>query len=203
MARTALRSDLSNLSPMSSAVDGKMPQVASQQIMADSHRPLIIITWGDRPTRSKQRDTESRKAKPADSQRNFNAGILDCKSNDKVRSSNLRTQTGMNQQLREAVVGSAPAKVDRFVAQVVQAVEKQDLSCISISCQLGRHRSVSLANYLVQTYYPRGKAVHSELNNRTFGPLAIRETHPPTNNKQRDSNSGAVSPESEFDQGMR
>jgi RNase adaptor protein for sRNA GlmZ degradation len=129
-------------------------------IVADSHRPLVIVTWADRAKKYKH-------SKPTDSQCNFNAGILDC------RSKGSGTQTGMNQQLREAVVGSAPAKVERFVSRVVQAVESQDLSCISISCKLGRHRSVSLANHIIQTYYPRGKAVHRELNNRTFGPFAV------------------------------
>lgn len=136
--------------------DGK---TSERVVKATATRPLRIITWGNR--RCKQ--------KPPESQKNFNACIISRKHD--VRHLSLKDLTGMDEELRREIV--ATSQCQRYVQQVISAIEKQNLYIISINCHQGRHRSVSLANHLIEVYYPQGQAVHKSLGGRTFGPFSV------------------------------
>ena len=111
---------------------------------------IVILTWGNR----------LRKSAPKESQHNFNV----CGVSYKKRASgtDLRNMTGMDDELKNKIA-SAP-RFDMYTKSIVKVVTKDNLSCISINCHKGCHRSVSVANYLKDTYWPKAKVYHIELN---------------------------------------
>lgn len=79
----------------------------------------------------------------------------------------LFSKTGMDPFVSELVLASSQSK--RLIRNIIRKVETENLNTIVIHCMHGRHRSVAIANHLVRILYPRGRAIHLELNRRTVG----------------------------------
>ena len=110
-------------------------------------RKLIIYTWG----------RKMRKKQPEASQKNFNAAIL----NGKRKDVNLKKLDGRSEEVQQVVVKCK--MFPSFVLGVVENVEKENLTCISVNCSKGRHRSVAGALLLKKYYYPEAEVIHLEL----------------------------------------
>lgn len=119
-----------------------------KEFKVNPNRELIIVTWGNRINKSK----------PIESERNFNV----CSISDGKRT----TETGMDEDVRRSIVQCSQAQ--RIIQSILRIVEEQNLHIISINCHKGRHRSVSVANHLIETYYRKGRAVHKCLNGKIF-----------------------------------
>lgn len=115
----------------------------------NSEREIIIQTWGNR----------LRKSHPQESQRNFNV----CGVSYKKRTSeiDLRSMTGMDKVLKDKI--STAPRFDMYIASIVRIVENENMNSISVNCSKGRHRSVSVANYLKDKFWPKAKVYHIEL----------------------------------------
>lgn len=109
-----------------------------------SSRDLIIYTWG----------RQLRKQAPGDSQRDFNAAVL----NGRGGGANLRRENGLCESVQNNV--SRCALFPTWLEMVVSSVEKNNLTTISVACAKGRHRSVAAAELLKQRYYPNAKVFH-------------------------------------------
>jgi len=107
-------------------------------------RALLIYTWGK----------ALRKSAPADSQHNFNAGIL----NGRGGGADLRTMNGLSDEVQSNVASCS--LFPTWISMVVAKVEHSQLNAISINCTKGRHRSVAAAEILKRIYYPEATVKH-------------------------------------------
>ena len=117
------------------------------EISHDSSRELLILTWG----------RKVRKSTPHNSQKNFNAAIL----NGRRKGLNLKKLDGRSVDVQNVV--ERCSLFPDFVMGVIKNVEKDDLKCISINCSKGRHRSVAGALLLKKHYYPNAQVIHLEI----------------------------------------
>lgn len=115
-----------------------------EELGVDRARALLVYTWGK----------ALRKAAPADSQCNFNAGIL----NGRGGGADLRTMNGLSEEVQNNV--KCCTLFPRWISMVCHKVEHSGLNTISINCTKGRHRSVAAAMILKETYYPQATVVH-------------------------------------------
>lgn len=120
-----------------------------EEIKWDEKREITIVTWGNR----------LRKHAPNESQHNFNVCGVSYKK--RANGTDLRTMTGMNEELKNKIA-TAP-RFDKYTKSIVKVVERDNLSIISINCHKGRHRSVSVANFLKDKYWNNAKVFHIEL----------------------------------------
>ena len=117
----------------------------------NKNRQLKIYTWG----------RAFRKNKPDDSQCNFNATII----NGRRKGINLKKYNGLSEEVQYAVTKSN--RFPNFITMVLNKIEKDNLDIISINCTKGRHRSVTVAEYLKRRFYPESKIYHIELGKTT------------------------------------
>ncbi len=113
-------------------------------VSGDPNRQLTIYTWGKR----------FKKRKPEESQKNFNASVL----NGRAPGINLKTMNGTYDELQYVV--SRCSTFDSWITMCVQKIEEDNLHTISINCAKGRHRSVAAAEILKKVYYPSAKISH-------------------------------------------
>lgn len=106
-------------------------------------RQLLIYTWGK----------ALQKAPPADSQFNFNAGVLNGRG-----TADLWLMNGLEDVVQSNILccGLFP----RWIGMVCSKIEKESLHTISINCTKGRHRSVAAAEILRKHYYPNATIQH-------------------------------------------
>lgn len=110
-------------------------------------RKLKIYTWG----------IARRQRPPNDSQKNFNAGVL----NGKKPGVNIKKLDGRSTDVQEVVLHSK--RFTEFMRMTVEAIETNNYSVISINCTKGRHRSVGCTELLKKHFYPMAEIVHLEL----------------------------------------
>lgn len=115
---------------------------------SDREREVTITTYGSR--RRSGPDTQT-------NQRNFDVSNVPLKVDPRC----LTTLTGKDPEIRDLVARTP--RFRRFVCGVVRAIERDNLTEVSINCHQGRHRSVAVAEILRDTYYPRAKVRHMEL----------------------------------------
>lgn len=113
-------------------------------------RRLHIYTWGDallkKPSLKKRGSQFDINAKPL----NGRGGGADTRRN--------ALQDG---RIRLNVASSLGEERGRnMLVQTLWKIETEDLSCISVFCSKGRHRSVSLALLLKMVYYPQATIEH-------------------------------------------
>ncbi len=113
----------------------------------DTTRELYIVTWGKK----------FRKASPYEVEHNFDVCNLSYKNKKDI---NLKKTTGMDDDFKDMIVSTDRAK--NFIHSIVRVIETKNLSRIGISCRQGKHRSVSIANYLKDCYYPNATVFHYE-----------------------------------------
>jgi hypothetical protein len=116
-----------------------------QNLGVDGTRHLVIYTWGK----------AFRKTMPADSQHNFNAGILNGRGGD------LRTLNGTSDQIQRNVASCS--LFPRWLGMACNKVETSMLHTISINCTKGRHRSVAAAEIMKKFYYPNAEVRHIDI----------------------------------------
>lgn len=115
-----------------------------EELAVTKDRDLLIFTWGK----------ALRKSAPADSQCNFNAGIL----NGRGGGADIRTQNGLTDVVQNNVASCG--LFPRWISMVCAKVEFSNLNTISINCTKGRHRSVAAAEILRRVYYPEATVKH-------------------------------------------
>lgn len=120
---------------------------APEALGVDGTRHLVIYTWGK----------AFRNNKPADSQYNFNAGIL----NGRGGGADLRTMNGTTDKVQMNVASCS--LFPRWLEMVCNKIETSALQTISINCTKGRHRSVAAAEILKKFYYPRAEVRHVDI----------------------------------------
>ncbi len=112
-------------------------------------RCIKIYTWGYR----------HRKQPPSsDVERDWDASNLTFNDN---HSWDLSTLTVMDKEFRTAMLQTP--RFAAFAKSIVIAVEKGNLTSISIQCAQGRHRSVAIANHLKDTFWHEAVVQHVEL----------------------------------------
>lgn len=84
----------------------------------------------------------------------FNAENINLKDNI----FDLKLYTGFDNEIKEIILNS-----NRFIG-FINKIEKEDLHNIDITCKLGRHRSVAIANIIKDKYYRNAQVIHLELN---------------------------------------
>lgn len=110
----------------------------------ESGRKLLIYTWGKR----------LKKRKPYQSQRNFNASVL----NGRAKGIDLRKNNGLNIRIQQVV--SKCTSFRTWIRFLVEKIETDNLHTISINCAKGRHRSVAAAEILKKVFYLQSKVIH-------------------------------------------
>jgi RNase adaptor protein for sRNA GlmZ degradation len=118
----------------------------SQEIMVDSLRDLTIITWGklnhkDNPTVS-----------------DYDINVCNIANRNNLKGIDTKKVTGRNKELREKIMSSHSA-ITKLI-DIVRNIEKNSYKCISIYCDHGRHRSISMAKSLKEKYYKNAKIIH-------------------------------------------
>lgn len=107
----------------------------------DRNRKLHIYTYGD------QYLTNS----PKKSQQKFNASILRSEfKRNKTMIKELRKLRGTNPKLQQEIRQSK--LFENFVFDIIKTIENNNLTCISIFCRAGHHRSVACAEMLKNLY---------------------------------------------------
>jgi len=96
-----------------------LPSPEELRVTAD--RALLIYTWGK----------ALRKAPPADSQFNFNAGVL----NGRGGGADLRTMNGLSEEVQRNIASCG--LFPRWLEMVMNKIETSDLQCVSINCTKG------------------------------------------------------------------
>lgn len=117
------------------------------KIIVNRDRQLTIYTWGN----------HIRNTAPKQTQQNFNARQIDRNKNG-VK---VNHRDGRVPAIQKMIVNGKGFK--KFMEEVLNSIEKFNLTNIGIYCAKGRHRSVSCAELLKKYYYPRAKVYHSEL----------------------------------------
>ncbi len=112
--------------------------------IAQQTRDLTIYTWG----------RAIMKHAPADSQRSFNAGVL----NGRGHGVDLRKMNGLSPEVQNVVFRCK--MFPGFIEMMVSAIERENLKFVSIVCTKGRHRSVASAELLKSIYYPKANVKH-------------------------------------------
>eukprot|EP00439_Symbiodinium_sp_Y106_P042807 s5988_g5.t1 len=115
-----------------------------EELGVKKERDLLVLTWGK----------ALRKSAPPESEHNFNAGIL----NGRGGGADLKTMNGLWDEVQSNVASCG--LFPRWISMVCAKVEHSNLSCISINCTKGRHRSVAAAEILKKTYYPNATVKH-------------------------------------------
>jgi hypothetical protein len=110
----------------------------------DTNRELTIYTWGRR----------LKKSKPYQSQRNFNACVL----NGRAKGIDLRKNNGLCHDIQRVVSRCTAFKT--WINMCIKKIETDNLRVVSINCSKGRHRSVAAAEILKKAYYPEAKIIH-------------------------------------------
>lgn len=110
----------------------------------DENRHLTIYTWGNKLM----------KAKPQNSQKNFNASIL----NGRGRGIDLRIMNGLSDEIQKVI--SRCNRFDDWIAMCIRNIEDNNLHSISVNCSKGRHRSVAAAEIMKKIYYHDADIVH-------------------------------------------
>jgi len=109
-----------------------------------TERPLVIYTWGH----------AIRAHKPDKSQRDWFVGII----HTRAPGVDLRRENGRNEVL-QAGIASDP-QFPAIMNSILEEVEKNNYTCISISCTKGRHRSVAVAELVKKWFYPNAMIEH-------------------------------------------
>lgn len=117
-----------------------------EELGATKDRMIRILSWG-RKLCSWQ-SVQSRGA-----QRNFNAGVLNGRGGV-----NLRKMNGLSEAIQRNMI--ACVRFPEWLQFTIGVIEKDNLSCISINCTKGRHRSVAAAEILRRVYYPNAIIEH-------------------------------------------
>ncbi|CAK0850782.1 unnamed protein product [Prorocentrum cordatum] len=115
-------------------------------LSVQQHRDLTIYTWGK----------AFRKVAPADSQANFNAGILNGRGGGADIS---RVDNGLTEAVQKNVASCA--LFPRWLEMCINKIESEGLHAVSINCTKGRHRSVAAAEILRAYYYPDAVVIHT------------------------------------------
>ncbi len=134
--------ETSNRAYVYAALNTRFPQAAS--------RELILYTYGRR----------HRKHVPG-AQASFNACVL----SGRRRGLNLKKLNGLNEDVQKSVETSR--NYETFLTQLVQKIERDNLTRVAICCTAGRHRSVSSAELLKKHVYRKAIVVHIELKRTT------------------------------------
>lgn len=74
----------------------------------------------------------------------------------------LKLYTGFDNEIKEIILNSN--RFIGFINKMINKIEKEDLHNIDITCKLGRHRSVAIANIIKDKYYRNAQVIHLELN---------------------------------------
>jgi len=113
-------------------------------------RRLHIYTWGDAILKKTSLKTRG-------SQFDINAKPL----NGRGGGANTRQNALQDARIRLNVASSLGEERGRnMLVQTLWKIEAEDLSCISVFCTKGRHRSVSMALLLKMVYYPQATIEH-------------------------------------------
>eukprot|EP00418_Pyrodinium_bahamense_P063448 CAMPEP_0179090624 /NCGR_PEP_ID=MMETSP0796-20121207/41354_1 /TAXON_ID=73915 /ORGANISM="Pyrodinium bahamense, Strain pbaha01" /LENGTH=360 /DNA_ID=CAMNT_0020788197 /DNA_START=62 /DNA_END=1144 /DNA_ORIENTATION=+ len=120
-----------------------LPDAGALKVKRD--RDLTIYTWGK----------AFRKAAPAESQANFNAGIL----NGRGGGADIRVDNGLTEAVQRNVASCS--LFPRWIEMCIAKIETEGLRAVSINCTKGRHRSVAAAEILKKYYYPEAAVVHT------------------------------------------
>lgn len=88
----------------------------------------------------------------------FNAENINLKDNI----FDLKLYTGFDNEIKEIILNSN--RFIGFINKMINKIEKEDLHNIDITCKLGRHRSVAIANIIKDKYYRNAQVIHLELN---------------------------------------
>jgi hypothetical protein len=112
----------------------------------DETRQLKIYVWG----------RKKRKHLPHKVDHNFNAAVL----HGKKKGTNWR-KDGRTLEIREAV--KRCVQFNEFLTVMLRLIETKKMSKIGINCRAGRHRSVTLAWVLQESYYPNAKIIYLEI----------------------------------------
>lgn len=123
---------------------------ASKVNSSQSKRNLTIYTWGN----------SNRKHKPEESELNFN--VIPIVSLKRESGLNLKKLNGTNREIQSCLFQNK--KFNSFIDHIVTTIESNpSLSCISINCKNGIHRSVAVAEILRNEYYSNANVIHLEL----------------------------------------
>jgi len=113
----------------------------------NNDRELLINSWGK----------AFRERAPAGSQANFNASVL----HGRRKGINLKKYNGTSEIVQKSVATSS--NFVQFIENILNKVEKENLSVISVNCRKGRHRSVTVCEVLKAYFYPNANIHHIEL----------------------------------------
>ena len=117
-------------------------------LMSDKTRQITIYTWGK----------NFRDNFPYKLDCNFN--VCEISYRNHTRDFDLRKSSGMDPDLKDRIMSTDKAR--DFAVSIVNKVERDNLHVIGINCSKGKHRSVSIANYLKDVYYPSATVYHYE-----------------------------------------
>jgi RNase adaptor protein for sRNA GlmZ degradation len=73
-----------------------------------------------------------------------------------------KKSTGLNKEIQDGVFVSDQFK--NFLTNIINSIEDNNLSSISIYCTFGRHRSVSTAEIIKKYLYPNSSIEHLTIN---------------------------------------
>lgn len=110
----------------------------------DYNRPLLIVVWGN--------EMRSRVPSSYKIQRNFSVTRLN---------NVISNKDGTSEQVQRQV--TSHRSFWKRLDEIIDTIEDQDLTRISINCKLGFHRSVVTAIKLQEKYYPQAKIVFLEI----------------------------------------
>jgi len=127
---------------------GEMSEILGREVRVD--RMLTILTWGDALT-----------SKAAVRQKGAQIHINAKPLSGRGGGADLKHNALQDAKIVRNVVTSMNAGVGlRWLHSVVRRIEEGDLSCVSVFCSKGRHRSVSSAEVIRSVYYPQATIVH-------------------------------------------
>jgi hypothetical protein len=120
---------------------------AKEQIMIDTMRSITIIVWGR---------LNHNWSGPEESQEDFNVCNISNKEN--MKGFDTRKLTGRNDDLRNKIMSTK--KAQGYMKMIIESIEKNNHACISIYCDHGKHRSMSMAYELKAKYYKNSQIIN-------------------------------------------
>ena len=142
---------------MTNAVVSDAPGFSVEVVIGDGLPDKITLSR--EPDRSRQLRIYSygiaiRSHKPDDSQRNWFVGVM----TTKPHGVDLRKYNGKSSEVQAGI--AKDPKFASIMNNIVDSVETDNLTCISIACTKGRHRSVAVAELLKSWVYPDAEVIH-------------------------------------------
>ena len=144
---TAVTEEAAELEQSTDVGLSKLP--SPKGLGATLNRELTIYTWGDKVVSQRALEEETGCV------HHFSAKPL----NGRGGGANIKYNATQDPRIVRNVSSSLQEQDSLWLRRVIQAIERDDLTSVSIFCSQGRHRSVSAALILKNRYYTQARFI--------------------------------------------